>query len=155
MVAGTPSPSTASAASPCLARRHKGANARVSRFSAARSRTRATALAAPFERSAPSAYRSSAPSSPGAASSQRSSAQRIASRGGSCPAPAKARIAVSTSMPVLRLAGGEPSGLAPLPELLDPVLLVAEHLGRQRHRRRHPDVGQEHERHVAPVRRDE
>src|SRR5919205_2086168 len=114
-----------------------------------------TAPAASSDRSAPPAYRSSTPSRPGAASSQWSSAQRIASRGRSCPAPAKARMALSTSMPVLRLAGGEPSGLALLPELLDPVLLVAEHVGRQGHRRRHPDGGQGHERHAAPVRRDE
>src|SRR5687767_11444179 len=48
-----------------------------------------------------------------------------------------------------------PSALALLPELLDPVLLVPEHLRRQRHRRRHLDVGQGHDGRLAPVRRDD
>src|SRR3954453_3223169 len=165
----TPSPSTASMASASFARRHRGANARVSRLSPARWRMKKTAPAASSDRSPPPAYRSSTPSRPGAASSQWPRAQRMASRGRSWPALAKARIVVSTSIDVLRprrvVAAAERAGhareqaflsaLAPLPELLDPVLLVAEHLRRERHRRRHPEVGQRHERHLAPVRRDD
>src|SRR4051812_46145491 len=93
-----PSPSTSSLAPASFSSRHRGANARVSRLSAARWRMKKTALAASSDRSVPSAYRSSTPSRPGAASSQRSSAQRMASRGRSCPALAKARMAVSTSI---------------------------------------------------------
>ena len=49
------------------------------------------------DRSVPSANRSSTPSRSGAAPSQWLSAQRMASRGRSCPALAKVRMAISTS----------------------------------------------------------
>src|SRR6187549_286588 len=68
----------------------------------------------------------------------------------SCPAPNSPAATVGAAPgPCPRTGRAAPSALASLPELLDPVLLVAEHLGRQRHRRRHPDVGQRYERHVA------
>jgi hypothetical protein len=38
------------------------------------------------------------------------------------------------------------------PKFVDPILLILEHLCRKRHGRRHPDMGQGHDDHLAPIR---